>query len=241
MIFYPGCHIPSQADRMPRTMVSANVLRRRKSHYPVNQWIMDSGAFTTVTKHGGYPEPVDEYAAVIRRFADCGTLVAAVAQDFMCEPFVLSRTGMTVADHQRLTIERYDTLCACDTAGVAIMPVLQGYDPADYAAHVAQYGERLEPGMLVGVGSVCKRNANPGSIVAVLEAINAVRPDLRLHGFGIKITALRNDRVRQLLYSCDSMAWSFAARYEGRNQNDIGEAIRYTDRVDTQPVQLVLT
>jgi hypothetical protein len=38
---------------------------------------------------------------------------------------------LTVADHQRLTIERYDALLAEDT-GVYIMPVLQGYSPAEY-------------------------------------------------------------------------------------------------------------
>jgi len=221
-------------------MISANRLKTRRSGFVVGDWIMDSGAFTTVNKHGGYPEGVEVYAEIIRRFADCGNMQAAVAQDFMCEPFVLERTGLTVADHQRLTIERYDALIACDTAGVPIMPVLQGYDPADYANHVRQYGDRLTAGMWVGVGSVCKRNSNPGSIVAVLEAIHDVRPDLQLHGFGIKKTALHNGRVRELLASADSMAWSFAARYEGRNGNDIREAIRYADRIDRQPVQTVL-
>jgi len=240
MKFFTGVHRPSKGDRLAAVMVSANVLRRRRSHFPVNDWIMDSGAFTTVTKYGGYPETVDEYAEIIRRFADCGNLLTAVAQDYMCEQFVLDRTGLTLADHQRLTIERYDQLVAVDTAGVVIMPVLQGYAPADYAEHVRQYGDRLTAGMWVGVGSVCKRNANPGSVVGVLEAINAVRPGLRLHGFGVKITALRNERVRELFYSTDSMAWSFAARYEGRDGNDINEAVAYAARVDRQAVQAVL-
>ena len=240
MKFYVGVHHPNKADRVPLAMVSANAIRRRLSCFPANDWIMDSGAFTTVTKYGGYPEGVEKYAEIIRRFADCGNLLAAVSQDFMCEPFVLQRTGLTVADHQRLTIERYDDLMACDTGGVPIMPVLQGYDPQEYADHVRQYGDRLTHGMWVGVGSVCKRNANPGSVVAVLEAIHSVRPDLRLHGFGVKITALRNQRVRELFHSCDSMAWSFAARYEGRDGNDIAEAIRYTHKVNRQAVQRVL-
>jgi hypothetical protein len=238
--FFVGVHHPNKAGHVPYAMVSANALRNRRSAFPANVWIMDSGAFTTVNKHGGYPEGVEEYAEIIRRFAKCGHLMAAVAQDYMCEPFVLERTGLTVADHQRLTIERYDALIQCDTAGVPIMPVLQGYDPADYADHVRQYGHRLTPGMWVGVGSVCKRNRNPGSVVAVLEAIHAVRPDLRLHGFGVKITALRNQRVRELFHSSDSMAWSFAARINGRDGNDIGEAIRYAAKVDNQPVQHVL-
>lgn len=240
MKFFVGVHMPNKANLVQYAMISANVIRNRRSHFPVNTWIMDSGAFTTVNKHGGYPEGVEEYAEIISRFADCGNLVAAVAQDYMCEPFVLERTGLTVTDHQRLTIERYDALIQCNTAGVPIMPVLQGYDPSDYADHVRQYGDRLTPGMWVGVGSVCKRNRNPGSVVAVLEAIHAVRPDLRLHGFGVKITALRNQRVRNLFYSTDSMAWSFAARYNGGNANDIHEAVRYAAKVNKQSVQTVL-
>jgi hypothetical protein len=238
--FFVGIHHPAKADRVPLAMVSANALRNRRSSFPANEWIMDSGAFTTVTKHGGYPEGVEVYAEIIRRFADTGTLLAAVAQDYMCESFVLERTGMTVAEHQRLTVERYDALIACDTAGVPIMPVLQGYEASEYVDHLRLYGDRLTPGMWVGVGSVCKRNRNPGSVVAVLEAIAAERPDLRLHGFGVKITALRNERVRELFWSADSMAWSFAARYEGRDGNDVREAVRYAEKVNRQPIQRVL-
>jgi len=239
-LFFAGIHHPNKADAVPFAMVSANALRARRSHFPVNDWIMDSGAFTTVTKHGGYPDSVDEYAEIIRRFSTCGNLLAAVAQDYMCEPFVLKRTGLTVAEHQRLTVERYDQLLAADTNGVPIMPVLQGYEPAEYVDHLRAYGDRITPGMWVGVGSVCKRNRNPGSVVVVLEAIHAERPDLRLHGFGVKITALRNERVCELFHSTDSMAWSAAARWEGRDRNDVQEAVRYSDRIARQPVQRVL-
>ena len=74
----------------------------------------------------------------------------------------------------------------------------------------------------------------------MFEAIHAQRPDLRLHGFGIKITALHDERVRELLYSADSMAWSYAARKQGRDGNDIGEAVRYVAKVAAQPIQRVL-
>jgi hypothetical protein len=174
---------------------------------------MDSGAFTTITKHGCYPEPVSVYADQIRRWKGNGNLVAAVSQDYMCEDHMLTKTGMNVRQHQVLTIERYDQLVAEDT-GVYIMPVLQGYTPSSYVDHVRMYGERLAFGAYVGVGSVCKRNSSPSSIVQVLKAIKAERPDLRLHGFGIKTTALSWEEVRDNLESADSMAWSFAARME---------------------------
>jgi hypothetical protein len=213
MKFYVGMHMPSKADKIDRAFISVNVIAKRQSSFPVNEWIMDSGAFTTIAKHGCYPEPVSVYAEQIRKWKGNGKLVAAVSQDYMCEDHMLAKTGMNVRQHQVLTIDRYDQLLAEDT-GVYIMPVLQGYTPSSYVDHVRMYGDRLAHGAYVGVGSVCKRNASPSSIVQVLKAIKKERPDLRLHGFGIKTTALRWEEVRDNLESADSMAWSFAARME---------------------------
>jgi hypothetical protein len=84
---------------------------------------------------------------------------------------------------------------------------------------------------------VCKRNGDPRAIEAVLLAIKSARPDLRLHGFGIKGTALSSGLVRDLLYSADSMAWSYAARREGRNAHSVDEALRWYDRIVRMPVQ----
>ena len=68
----------------------------------------------------------------------------------------------------------------------------------------------------------------------MLSAIHAARPDLKLHGFGIKRTALANADVRRLLHSSDSMAWSFHARINGRgtDANKWQEAKLFADAVD---------
>jgi hypothetical protein len=191
---------------------------------------MDSGAFSTIAMHGGYPAPVDEYAAQIRRWKSNGNLLAAVAQDYMCEPSMLAKTGLTVAEHQRLTVERYDALLRCET-GCYILPVLQGYQPEEYVSHIRQYGMRLAHGAWVGVGSICKRNGSPRAILDVLIAIKTERPDLRLHGFGLKTIALSNGTIRALLETADSMAWSFAARRRGSGANDYREAEKFRDSV----------
>jgi hypothetical protein len=212
-------------------MVSYARLRRRRSDFAVGEWMLDSGAFSEVARHGGYRDAPEVYAAAVARWSACGQLVAAVSQDWMCEPFVLTTTGLSLAEHQRLTIERYDALRALVPARIHLMPVIQGYLPEHYAAHVAAYGARLTPGMWAGVGSVCKRNGSPRDAAAVLRAIRAARPDLRLHGFGLKLTALESAEVRGLLHSADSMAWSYAARREGRDANDWREAEAYAARV----------
>ena len=182
----------------------------------MSDWILDSGAFSTIHLQGGYPHPVEEYAAHIRKWKSNGNLLAAVSQDYMCEPMMLKRTGLTVANHQRSHRSNvYDALLACDT-GCYIMPVLQGYDPDEYVSHIRQYGDRLASGAWVGVGSICKRNSSPCLILDVLMAIKIERPDLRLHGFGLKITdssarhnpgTPRNSRFYGLELRCTAERW----------------------------------
>ncbi|WP_162237994.1 hypothetical protein [Rhizobium sp. Leaf321] len=237
--FYVGLHQPSDAKHFDLACISINRLRGRKKQVPCGDVMVDSGAFTEISSHGCYRHSVEEYAAELHRLFTAGVvkIAAAVAQDYMCEPFILAKTGLTIEEHQRLTIERYDALVAeldrlfGGKCPFHIMPVVQGFAPQDYVNHIRMYGDRLKPGMWVGVGSVCKRQGDPRSIIAVLQAIASERPDLLLHGFGVKITSLLHAGVRALLATADSMAWSFAARKQGRDANDWREADRLVQRV----------
>lgn len=213
MQFFVGLKNPNHAKQFARAFISITTIRDRKSDFGANDWILDSGAFSIIQRHRGYPESesVAVYAAQIRRWRTSGNLLAAVAQDYMCGPDALALTGLSVAEHQRLTIERYDALVA-ERTGVYILPVLQGWRPRDYAAHIRQYGRRLKHNAWVGVGSIVKRNVEPRAIRGVLDAIRAERPDLRLHGFGIKVTSLAVRDIQDALFTADSMSWSFQAR-----------------------------
>lgn len=198
---------------------------------------MDSGAFTEVEAHGGYRHAPEVFAREAAEWTERvpGCLFVA-SQDFMCEPFILARTGMTLAEHQRLTIERFDALGASWRSEAPLLPVLQGFQITEYLDHIDQYGDRLEEGAWVGVGSVCKRQGAVSMVEDLLGAIHHRRPDLRLHGFGVKITALRSRFIREHLASADSMAWSFSARKQGRNPNDWREALAFIEKVEADPV-----
>lgn len=232
MDFYVGLHQPSDAQHFRRCCIHIARLERRRKPLGCDELLLDSQAFMKLKLHGRYPESPEAYARKVERAAQIVERVTAVTEDYMCEPFVLARTGLTLADHQRLTIERYDAIRDALDPAIYLMPVLQGYHPREYADHIRQYGARLGPSAWVGVGSVCKRNSDPSAIRAVLLAIKAARPDLRLHGFGVKITALASPTVRQLFYSADSLAWSYNARRNGRSANDWREAERFAGRVD---------
>jgi hypothetical protein len=236
--FYIGLHQPADAKHFDRCFVSINRLRERRSTFPAKEVIIDSGAFTEIDRYGDYRHEPKEYAAHINRWAEIlgPAMVAAVSQDYMCERFMLDKWSRTVAQHQAWTIARYDRIRAA-VHQAYVMPVLQGYTPAEYVTHIGQYGSRLAAGQWVGVGSVCKRNGDPRAIEDVLLAIHRERPDLKLHGFGLKKTALTSGVVWQLLDSADSLAWSYHARINGRNGNDPREAMRYLDEVRSRPIQ----
>jgi len=234
MTFFVGLHQPSDAHLFRMAFISVNRLKKRKSNFGVREWIMDSGAFTEISKYGFYRNSVEEYAAHVNRWKTNGEMLAAVSQDYMCEPFILQKTGLTVKDHHRLTVERYDALKPLTDA--YILPVLQGFKPCEYVEHVKMYGNRLTEGQWVGVGSICKRNANPKAILEVLRTIHQYRPDLRLHGFGLKLTALADGRIRSHLHTADSMAWSYAARMDKRRGVGYGanspiEAKKFVDKI----------
>lgn len=248
MIFFLGLHQPSDARRFRFVCISFNRLRKRQKKFRRKVLVLvDSGAFTILDKHGFYPDShsVKEYAHWLWRAHTEGlvTILAAVAQDYMCEERIRAKTGLSILDHQRLTIKRYDALVEelrvmfKGDIPFHVMPVLQGQSEADYVHHIAMYGERLTPGMWVGVGSVCKRQGNPLVVAGILRAIKAARPDLLLHGFGVKLTALRNLIVRRLLATADSLAWSFGARkrkragQQTRGGNDWREALKFRRQV----------
>ena len=241
LLFYTGSHEVRFLATLPTAMISINVLNRRRSDFEANRWILDSGAFTRLLSGKGHL-PIREYARAINRWAVCGDLQAAVAQDMMCEPFVLEITGLTVREHQSASTRNY--LDLRDLVDTYVMPVVQGYAPEEYAEHTRELSPYLQEGSWVGVGTLCKRNGSPSTVSQVLTAVLRERPDLRIHGFGIKKTALSKADIRARMHSADSMAWSASARWlkTGR-ANDLSYAIEWSNEVrnlDVQPSQIGL-
>jgi hypothetical protein len=144
---------------------------------------------------------------------EVGGLAFAAPQDWMCEPHMVARTGLSVMEHQRRTVESYRTLCRL-APSVPWCPVVQGYTIDEYLECVRMYddaGIPIRSAPVVGVGSVCRREAS-SEIEDLVYALHGA--GLRgLHGFGVKRGGLA--RVGHLLASSDSMAWSATARRRG--------------------------
>jgi hypothetical protein len=91
------------------------------------------------------------------------------------------------------------------------IPVLQGWHLADYVACADRYqqaGVDLRRVPLVGLGSVCRRQAT-GEVAHITRVLAGER-GLPLHAFGVKTRGLAH--FAAWLVSADSLAWSYQAR-----------------------------
>lgn len=210
--FFLGTHIPGW---LARTDAPLFVSRRRLAGYrtlprAAAPWALDSGGFSELSLFGCWTVTAAAYVAEVRRFAaEVGRLAWAAAMDWMCEPAILSRTGLNIAEHQARTITNY--LDLRDRAPeVPWTPVLQGWRPDDYRRHADAYGRAgvdLRALPVVGIGSVCRRQ-HTAEVEDVIRGLSG--HGMRLHGFGFKVQGLA--RLGGVLASADSMAWSFEAR-----------------------------
>ncbi len=215
LTFYLGTHHPGWLRTADIPLFISDRRLRSYKRFPAarSPWALDSGGFTELSSHGTWehgPTP-RQYAARIRRYRDdIGHLAWAAPQDWMCEPFITARTGLPVTAHQRRTVANLLHLRSLDPE-LPVIPVLQGWTLTDYL-HCADlyehHGINLAAEPLVGVGSVCRRQATT-EVHALITALHA-RGITRLHGFGFKISGLT--QCGHLLTSADSMAWSYAAR-----------------------------
>jgi hypothetical protein len=209
--FYLGTHLPSWLGsvRVPLFVSHRRLARLRRLPAAGTRWALDSGGFSELSLFGAWRTTPVAYAAAIARYrAEIGSLDWAAPQDWMCEPWILAKTGRTVADHQRATVASVADLR--DRVGPLVIPVLQGWRLADYVACADLYRAEgidlaLEP--VVGLGSVCRRQGT-STIAAIVTELDSY--GFALHGFGIKTRGL--GRYAGHLRSADSMAWSYNAR-----------------------------
>ncbi len=212
MRFYLGAHHPHWLERAPFPLFVSHrrLAARRRLPRAATSWALDSGGFTELRLHGRWRTSAAEYVAAVRRYRDeIGSLDWAAPQDWMCEPFMLAKTGLTVAVHQAHTVANYLELRSL-APDLPFIPVLQGWSLDDYRRCAELYersGIHLAAEPLVGVGSVCRRQAT-GEIEVIVHSLAAT--GLRLHGFGVKTRGMV--RYADCMASADSLAWSFEAR-----------------------------
>jgi hypothetical protein len=236
--FYLGTHLPSWLGSVPVPLFVSHRRLSRTARLPVarTRWALDSGGFSELSLFGAWRTTPARYAAAILRYRDeIGALDWAAPQDWMCEPWIVAKTGRTVAEHQRATVASVVDLRG--RVGSLVVPVLQGWRLADYVACAELYraeGFDLTAEPVIGLGSVCRRQGT-GAIAAIVSELAGY--GFALHGFGVKTRGL--GRYSAQLASADSMAWSYNARRQTalpgcRHRNCANcprWALRWRDRV----------
>lgn len=221
MKFWLGTHRPGWLAHMDvPLMVSHRTLSGLRRFPRARQpWVLDSGGFTELSMFGGWATTPADYVTAVRRYRDeVGLMVWAAPQDWMCEPDIIHGgggwkvgTGLTVAEHQRRTVNNYVELCTI-APDLPFIPVLQGWTVDDYlrcADLYASAGVDLAAVPVVGVGSVCRRGPREHAVAE--QAIRRLAPHCGpLHGFGVSLDGLA--RYGDALGSSDSLAWSAQAR-----------------------------
>lgn len=231
MLFFLGTHETHWLGRtdVPLFVSHRRLAKRKSLPVALGPWALDSGGFTELSMHGRWLTGVDEYVEAVHRYGEeIGRLEWAAPQDWMCEPFMVEKTGLSVREHQERTVQNYLDL---KDRGPFI-PVLQGWQLEDYEACCdlyAQAGVDLTAEPVVGLGSVCRRQ-HEHEIGAIIRSLHS--RGLRLHGFGVKRAGVR--LYGPELVSADSMAWSYRARRDwplpGCTHKSCANCLRYALR-----------
>jgi len=162
MDFWLGTH---QIAWLSRIDVPLMVSRRRladyktlpRAHGPI---FRDSSGFTKLAIDGSWDDlPAAQFVAEARVHSqEIGNIRYFAPRDWMCEPMILKKTGLSIAEHQRRTVADY-----CDLMQRAPelpwVPVLQGWEMDDYLRCVEMYDRvsvDLRAAPLVGVGTICR-------------------------------------------------------------------------------------
>jgi len=178
----------------------------------IERLFVDSGGYSFILGKGEYKTTDAEYLNwIAERDPELWAL-----RDYPCEPEVLHDHGRTVNDHQQMTVDRHRNLLnRLSDHGISGQPVavLQGWDIDDYLQCVDRF---QDAGLLtdhVGIGSVCRRNAEAEIRRVVLAVRDAVPSRVSLHAFGVKSSVLKYPDVRDALATADSQSYEYQAQW----------------------------
>lgn len=234
MKFYLGTHMPNwlREVKVPLFVSHRRLLRQKKLPKSITPWALDSGGFTELSMHGRWVTSEADYISAVRRYRDeIGMMEWAAPMDWMCEPWINEKTGLSVREHQARTVANYLSLRR-KAPDLPFVPVLQGWTLREYQDCADLYervGVDLRSLPFVAIGSVCRRQQTQGGREVIEYFASEGIP---LHAFGFKLNGLAE--VGHLLASSDSMAWSYGARMnpplEGCKHGHCGNCKRWALR-----------
>ena len=107
-------------------------------------WACDSGGFTELRAAGYWRVSAADYTRAVARYdREIGLLEWAAPMDWLCEPGIRARTGLSIREHQDRTVGNYLLLrelwSRYSGDSCPFMPVIQGWSIEDYLDRVSLY------------------------------------------------------------------------------------------------------
>ncbi len=227
-IIYFSCASGSQFKtcrelKYPHVLINFATKKNKPPAYGPDLFI-DCGGFFSSLKSGRYTSSDQEYLEYVQKWRP----KAWALRDYPCEPQLLKQCGRTATENIHRTLEHH--LHTIDLAEdydleMTAVPVLQGWTVEDYLYCLDLY---RSAGLVMGymaIGSICRRS-QIGQITKIILSLRRELPGwVRLHGFGLKYTALKEKAIWDALYSVDSGAWDYEARWrKHRGELSVPEA-----------------
>jgi hypothetical protein len=165
--------------------------------------MIDSGAFTLIERHAGYPNSDEE----------CVEYVEQVGADYyvLRDYPVSAHTSFSRETPESMRVASVEVTHRCLGAHKRLQPsatpilVLQGQSPNDYIEHAQQF--QSLPAYL-GIGSMAY--ATPQQKLAVVRRVRAEFSDRRIHLFGAQVADFEQESTLfELLDSADSNKWDW--------------------------------
>ena len=205
--FYYGSSWHWPLPYLPRVMLSYNMIRKIKNAWKIDiPFMLDSGAYSVIGKYGKYPYSCEEYTEGIKKWHPD----IAWTMDYPCELELQRKGNYGPKQSMLMTIENQKKLL---DLGANTQMVVQGWELRDYLQNLDMINENGLMTERLGIGSICRRGQN----MQISEIIRTVKRNVpgwvKLHGFGIKISVLKNTDSLYHLYSADSQTWGYERRY----------------------------
>ncbi len=193
--------------------------------------LIDSGGFPSSFIHNGYNRLDHEYLHFVRKVR-AGYFVL---RDYPCEPQILKKFNVTAKDQIHRTLEHHLKLLElseCMGIKAKPIPVIQGWEIDDYLYCIELFREHGLIRDYIAIGSTCRRHQVKTTQQIILTVRSELPGKVKLHAFGVKLSVLDDKAVWDALYSADTSAWDFIARWKNLKTSDNTFQLSYNLALD---------
>ncbi len=201
--------------KYPNILINFMTQTNRPPKYEYENLFIDSGGFYSSMHSGGYTKSNDEYLDYIQKWQPRFFAL----RDYPCEPELLRKHNLNVLKNIERTIENHLILIDKIESGLwdihgKPIPVIQGWQISDYLLCIDLFKDVGLIKDYMAIGSICRRNQTDVIKDVILAVRDNIPARIKLHGFGVKLTALKDLAIWKALYSVDSGAWDYIARWK---------------------------